>query len=431
MSGKAPRFASVGSPAGKIDVRLSYRIIELFSEGLYASPHKAIEELVANAFDAGAQRTSIILSTNMHDQDATIVVIDDGEGMDTGGLKQHWLIGISNKRTLTSLPRKRQQIGKFGIGKLATFVLADRLTHISKRGGKYYSTSMDFSAIDRRVDKEVEPKAPMQLQLRQLTEAEAKDALTPWTDLNAFKRTELSLFGKGAPPSWTVAIMSSLKGKVHEIKPGMLAWVLRTAMPLRPDFSVWLGGERLEPSKKGKGLLRSWTIGKDVKALPKPSPKGVTVSEDLARPESSEYRHGLNVPGLGRITGYVEAYKSLLTGKSDEIGRSYGFFVYAYGRMINESDGHFGISPDELRHGTFGRFRAVVHMDTLDDQLRSNRESISEGALLATARDVLRALFKSFGRRSRPTTCRRSRVPSWRANWRRVLQACRADQSSN
>ena len=62
-------------------------------------------------------------------------------------------------------------------------------------------------------------------------------------------------------------------------------------------------------------------------------------------------------------------------------------------------DGHFGISPDELRHGTFGRFRLVIHMDGLDDGLRSNREAIGEGPLLETARDVLRAIFNAV----RPT----------------------------
>jgi hypothetical protein len=66
-----------------------------------------------------------------------------------------------------------------------------------------------------------------------------------------------------------------------------------------------------------------------------------------------------------------------------------------YGRLINVQDGHFGISPDELRHGTFGRFRLVVHMDGLDAALRSNRETISEGPLLATAQDVLRSLFNA------------------------------------
>ena len=109
-----PTFATIGKPTDNIGVRLSYKIIELFSQNLYASPNKAIEELVANSFDAGALRVQVLLSANLHEQNATIAVIDDGEGMDAEGLKQHWLIGISNKRRLPTLPRGRQQIGQFG-----------------------------------------------------------------------------------------------------------------------------------------------------------------------------------------------------------------------------------------------------------------------------------------------------------------------------
>ncbi len=81
MAGE-PRFAEVGKQTSTIAVRLSYKIIELFSENFYASPNKAIEELVANAFDAGAQRVHVLLSPNLHTQTASIVVIDDGQGMD-------------------------------------------------------------------------------------------------------------------------------------------------------------------------------------------------------------------------------------------------------------------------------------------------------------------------------------------------------------
>ena len=210
------------------------------------------------------RRVQVLLSPNLHNQDATIVVIDDGEGMDAEGLKDHWLIGVSNKRRLGLLPRSRQQIGKFGIGKLATYVLAERLTHISKRGGKYFSTSMNYVAIDTRVNKEVEPKVPIRIPLRELREEQAKEAIRTWTETAAYKRTGMALFGAGAPESWTVAIMSSLKRKVHEIKPGMLDWILRTAMPLRPDFGVWLNGTKLAPSKQGKGLLKKWILGKDM-----------------------------------------------------------------------------------------------------------------------------------------------------------------------
>jgi len=391
---KEKSFISIGKKIGDIDVRLSYKIVELFSEGLYASPNKAIEELTVNAFDAGALWVQILLSPNLHDQKATIAVIDNGAGMDASDLKRHWLIGISNKRNISHLPKGRQQIGKFGIGKLATYVLAGQLTHISKQKGKYFATSMDYTSIDRRVGKEVESKVPMKIGLNQLSEAEANEFLKPWIDTAAFKASNLSLFGAKSPQSWTVAIMSSLKPKVHEIKPRHLEWVLRTAMPLRPDFCVWLNGKQLVPSKQGKGLLKRWVIGKDLVALPRPSPKDIEVSKDDSK--IGEQSFGLNIPGLGRITGYAEAYKDLLTGKSDEIGRSHGFFVYVFDRLINVDDGHFGISPDELRHGTFGRFRAVVNMNGLDEALRANREALMTGPLLAIAQDVLRGIFNAI-----------------------------------
>ena len=316
---REPVFASLGNPTDNIEVRLSYRIVELFSEGLYASPNKAVEELVANSFDAGAQTVHVMLSPNLHAQDATIAVIDDGEGMDQEGLKRHWLIGISHKRRLSALPRNRKQIGKFGIGKLATYVLANRLTHISKSGGRYYSTSMDYRLIEKRVHRAVEPRAPITLALHELTEEQAQTAIKPWTHSADFRRSGIVLFGNDSSVAWTVSIMSSLKRKVHEIKPGVLRWVLRTALPLRPDFGIWLNGEKLTPSKTDRDLLERWILGKDLVKLPRPQPKGVTESEDTNAPPFDEHRFGLNVPGLGRITGYAEAYKDLLTG-----GRSVG-----------------------------------------------------------------------------------------------------------
>ncbi len=395
-----PAFASIGKQTDTINVLLSYRIVELFSEGLYSSPNKAIEELVANSFDAGALHVHVLLPPDLHAQDASIAVIDDGEGMDAERLKEHWLIGVSNKRSLSRLPRGRNPIGKFGIGKLATYVLANRLTHITRRDKKYYSTSMDFELMDKRLDRSVEPKKPIGIALRELSESEAKAALKAWTDTAMFQAANMKLFGRGSRQNWTVAIMSSLKDKVHEIQPGMLDWILRTALPLRDDFEIWLSGKQLQSSKTGKGRIRQWVLGKNLKDLPKPGPDSLTVTEDKDRDSKDPKRFGLTHPDLGRITGYAEAYKDLLTGsKSEHIGRSHGFFVYVRDRLINVADGHFGISPDELRHGTFGRFRLVIHMDGLDEELRSNRESLREGPLLLTARNVLRSIF-NFARKT-------------------------------
>jgi len=91
-------FFEIGKETSQIDVRISYRIIELFSEGLYSSPNKAVEELISNSWDAGAENTHVILSSDLSQPDGQIVVIDDGTGMDESGLQQHWLLGTSMKR---------------------------------------------------------------------------------------------------------------------------------------------------------------------------------------------------------------------------------------------------------------------------------------------------------------------------------------------
>jgi hypothetical protein len=390
---KLPLYVSAGNEAEKISVQLSYGIVKLFSEGLYASPNKAIEELVANSFDAGARTVAVLLPDDFHGLGHTIAVLDDGEGMNAQGLHQHWLIGKSFKRALETLPLGRKQIGKFGIGKLASYVLASRLTHISKKGNKFYATSMNFAEVDERGEEEVEAKSPIKIALRVLSEQEAKDALAPWTGESPFKKAGLKLFGSGASKSWTFAILSDLKDKVLEIREGKLEWVLRTALPIRDDFAIYLNGKKLVPSKLDKGRISRWVLGKDIQELPKPAPP-LVLNENKSEHANSERRYGLRHDVLGRITGYAEAYADLLTGgKASEIGRSNGFFVYVLGRLINVEDGHFGIPADELRHGTFGRVRIVVNMDGLDDYLQSDREHIRDGPALIAAQNILRAIF--------------------------------------
>ena len=140
---------SVGYPTSTIPVRISYRIIELFSEGLYASPNKAVEELVSNAFDAGATNAHVILSPDRAADDAFLVVIDDGTGMNAEELANHWLIGISSKRHLASnqLPKDGSKSGNSESANLRPFVLTQYLTHVCKRDGKFYAASMDYATI--------------------------------------------------------------------------------------------------------------------------------------------------------------------------------------------------------------------------------------------------------------------------------------------
>lgn len=100
----------------------------------------------------------------------------------------------------------------------------------------------------------------------------------------------MKLFGPASAKSWTFAILSDLKDKVHEIRRGRLEWVLRTALPLRDDFGIYLDGAKVEPSKAAKGRIKTWVLGKDIKELPKPAPDDVEATEDKNQPADSPTR---------------------------------------------------------------------------------------------------------------------------------------------
>lgn len=390
-------FYEIGKKKKNIEVTISYRIIQLFSEGLYSSPHKAIEELVSNAFDADARNVNVILPSDFYSEDATITIIDDGEGMNFTDLSNHWVIGKSVKLKRLSR-KKRSQIGKFGIGKLATYVLSNRFTHICKKGGKYYSTSMDYETIpqsDGSIFSKKAKQEKVKLPFRELTEKEAKEAIAKWTKGSKAGYKALKLFGKTSRPSWTVAIMSELKhDMMANLKVGMLKWVLSTALPHRDDFKLFLNGDKIESSRKGKPH-QQWILGKNLLAenLEEPTPDNITNSKDNRANE----KFGLHDADLGRITGYVELYDNPLdTGKDN--GRSNGFFIYVRDRLINEEDGHFGIGSNELSHGPFSRMRAIIKIDKLDDDLRSSRENVRQSITVEKTKNLLRGIFNFIRR---------------------------------
>jgi hypothetical protein len=385
-------LTSAGRRARTINVQISPRSIELFSQGLYRSPHKAIEELVANAFDAGAAHTQVLLRRKESAVDA-IVVIDDGCGMDDNDLQQHWLIGESNKRQAGYVRQKgREPIGKFGIGKLATFVLAEKLTHISKQSNNYYAATMDFGRISaphaaqaRTIERKVSFPA------RVLTADEAKRVLAPFVAGSGEGFEDLKLFGTRAASTWTVAILTDLKDLVNTLKEGRLRWVLSTAMPMGDGFKLYLDGNRIESSREHVEPQQTWIVGKDFV----PETAGFEVHEDRRLRSSSVNSYSVSHPDLGRISGTFEVYRDPIIGKPDAIGRNNGFFIYVRKRLINEEDLYFGIPEDRLRHGTLSRFRMSINANALDDDILSSREDVVKTARLETFQSFLEEAFKA------------------------------------
>lgn len=120
----------------EVRLKIDYEIIQHFSQHLYGSPNKAIEELVSNSFDAAAQEVRVYIPNTQTNN--SVIVWDDGDSMDVKGIHNLWWIARSPKREENrevevknnGASYKRKVIGKFGIGKLASYAIGDKITHL-------------------------------------------------------------------------------------------------------------------------------------------------------------------------------------------------------------------------------------------------------------------------------------------------------------
>lgn len=78
-------------------------------------------------------------------------VCDNGDSMNHDELKNLWKVGESTKRLHEESDSERLPIGRFGIGKLATYILANNLTYICKKNDRYLATQMDYTRIHKKV----------------------------------------------------------------------------------------------------------------------------------------------------------------------------------------------------------------------------------------------------------------------------------------
>jgi hypothetical protein len=111
-------------------------IISILTKGMYFDPRDALREYVQNGIDANAQNIEIKIRGN------SIVVEDDGCGMDEETMKKAVRIGISDKNP-------NVDVGFRGIGIYSSFHLCDNLYIYSRpKGGNIpYLLSFDFKKM--------------------------------------------------------------------------------------------------------------------------------------------------------------------------------------------------------------------------------------------------------------------------------------------
>lgn len=374
---------SNGIGAGEVTVTLSNEILGLLSDHLYQSPLKAIEELIVNSFDAGASRCDVFVPAVGELSSGFIAVFDDGTGMDEVGLQDLWHVGHSKKRESDSKVRlQRKQIGKFGIGKLATRSVATHVTYVSRSESGIYGVTLDYGRFS---EDDSGQGRPVKLPIYKIEDWPSFLATETFrlalTRLGITDASELSDLNK----TWTLVVLERLRAE-KSIHLGRLGWVLSTAMPLGTDFQLRLNGSVVESSKADYEPV----IHFEIKHLPEGRVKSIAKSTL----ESWKIENGaLTSPTFPNgITGTVEVTEeSLHGGKSADLGRSHGFFVQVHKRLINEKDPLFGLKP--LSYSTFNRFRAVINVDDLDTDIRAPREGVQASIRTQNLEKVLNEVF--------------------------------------
>ncbi len=372
----------------EVSLKISYEIIEHFSRNLYSSPNKALEELVTNGFDAAATKVHVFLPSCYIEN--SVLVWDNGLSMGINGIKDLWKLSDSPKKRMadrhitTREGKSRSIIGKFGIGKLASYIVGDAIEHLCKYDGQYHLVKIDYGDVtdDLKRDAAEETEESYTSPIFQLSESEAKAYLEKlFIDLPP---TFESFFGE---ETWTAAVVSHLKRK--DLTPGRLGWVLSHSMPLRPDFKVFVDGAEVVSKLQKEGILKEWTFGDlevitAVKAYwnrgeaslgtsPSEIETGSEKGLDASDPEATiSY---IVLPNLGKVWGVCRFYRDSLERtrkKAEGEPRSHGYFVMVRDRLVNSDDEKLQIGDPTF--GIFYRSQFVLHIDGLDENLLADRE---------------------------------------------------------
>lgn len=405
-------FGTKSKPIDDIPVKIGAPLLDVFSAQLYSSPQKAFEELIVNGWDAGASHIDVIIPEHLRSQDAALMVIDNGDSMDIQGLEKLWSIAISDKKD-NPQNNGRPVIGKFGVGKLATYLLADEFTYVCRaKDGIIRYVTMDYKDTRMSADKLV---AEIGLPVYEITENEfftqlkkkfpqkAEDAIKfiKGENLKTIdEHVDEYNYSDQAPAltkkeTWTLVILSELKEMGQNLKVGILKNMLRAALPLGKSVNIRLNDGLIKPKGEDALIIKTWGLTKDdIKNHFKESLEVLFEGKSEKALISYQSDGSIEIEGIeGKITGKFTLYQNQISSrKSTERGvDSHGFYVNVLGRVVNQAGNYFGTK--NMHHGTWPRFRCTVRADGLNRYLNVHRESFREVKEVAIFREFLRKLF--------------------------------------
>jgi len=132
------------------------RLLLQLGDELIRNEGIALLELIKNAYDADATKVNVTMKNADERKKGTIVITDNGEGMDMDIIKNIWMEPGSNKKRLEVNKKKRTKkfgrfvLGEKGIGRFAVHKLGDQIEIITKkRNAKEVRIVIDWTNFEK------------------------------------------------------------------------------------------------------------------------------------------------------------------------------------------------------------------------------------------------------------------------------------------
>lgn len=330
------------------DLKLEYshNIIEHLGLKLYQNkPTNVIAELISNSWDADAENSWL----DIHDSDGLskeqryITVMDDGYGMDPSTIKDKYLVIGLKKRSYdnpseTSSTKGRFLMGRKGIGKLAPFGIAGRLTVMtvykdSDNKSKISVFSLDISGMLKGNE-----------QGSHLINSYSPDVMYFDQNLDNIDTKKLEQFNYA-------------KFSERITKKGTGTAIILTKIKINNAISI---------SRLNQSVGRRFTIAfsdKDFNVFI--NEKKVEASDslpkfDLRYPKIGYDSDTININGVDRIVKFWAGFVNSAEWPQDEAGVG----VYAHGKIAQDRPFFFSVKGKEI----YSRYMyAVVEADWLDE----------------------------------------------------------------
>ena len=300
-------------------MKTSGRLIPMMSQRLYEDKMKAIEELVANAYDADATKVYISIANKK----GVVIVQDNGVGMNKEGLANFFDLGTDTKEQKPFTASGRRKIGAFGIGKIASNRIANKVTLYTVKNGLFRSVQMDFRRLEKlkKLDDFIVECTPVPV-----------DKVEPdFFKFQAFR---------DQGPKHHHGTFVGLEGLKTNIDPTEVRRTLRYNMPLQPDFKIYVNGAEIEEAR-------------------------------ITNPEKV-FEIDETLPEVGRIHGKLIYASSSLSERA-------GIWIRVHGRVVNKEGDWLNVA--KIKAAFMNRLYGDIHADALNDIITLDREGFDKSSV--------------------------------------------------